>query len=73
MMDFGEVRADSMRLKVADAEVPATESWHNPDYAFDPLADLELVRRASDGAPFRSEPILLKFVDRDILRKFYVR
>ena len=73
MMDFGEVRADSMRLKVADAEVPATESWHNPDYAFDPLADLELVRRASDGAPFRSEPILLKFVDRDILRKVYVR
>ena len=73
MMDFGEVRADSMRLKVVDAEVPATESWHNPDYAFDPLADLELVRRASDGAPFRSEPILLKFVDRDILRKFYVR
>ena len=73
MMDFGEVRADSMRLKVADAEVPSTESWHNPDYAFDPLADLELVRRSSDGAPFRSEPILLKFVDRDILRKFYVR
>ena len=72
-MDFGEVRADSMRLKVANAEVPATESWHNPDYAFDPLADLELVRRASDGAPFRSEPILLKFVDRDILCKFYVR
>ena len=72
-MAFEPVGPESVGLTVAGARVPATESWTNPDFAFDPLGDLELVMRRPTGEIVRLEPALLKFVGRDILRAFYVR
>ena len=73
VMDFDPIRADSVALSVNGATIPATDKWHNPEYAFDPLGDLQLVMRNRDGGIRRIDPVLLKFVDRDILRAFYVR
>ena len=72
-MDFDPIRAESMTLLVGGAPVPSQDQWHNPDYAFDPLGDLQLVLRSGSGEIQRMEPVLLKFTDRDILREFYVR
>ncbi len=72
-MDFDPIRAESMTLRVGGALVPSLDQWHNPDYAFDPLGDLQLVLRTGSGEIQRIEPVLLKFTDRDILREFYVR
>ncbi len=67
-MDFDLIRAESMTLRVGGAPVPSQDQWHNPDYAFDPLGDLQLVLRSGSGEIQRMEPVLLKFTDRDILR-----
>ena len=72
-MAFDPVAAESVALEVAGRRVAALDSWTNPGFAFDPLGDLELVMRSATGAIVRQEPALLKFVDRDILREFYVR
>ena len=72
-LDFDPIRPESITLDVADATIPALDCWHNPDYAFDPLADLQFVIRDGTGEVRRLEPALLKFPDRDILREFYVR
>ena len=72
-MDIDLIRAESMTLRVGGAPVPSQDQWHNPDYAFDPLGDLQLVLRSGSGEIQRMEPVLLKFTDRDILREFYVR
>ena len=72
-MAFDPISAESVELEVAGRRVAAIDSWTNPEYVFDPLGDLELVMRRPAGDIVRQEPALLKFVDRDILRDFYVR
>ena len=72
-MDFGQVGEDSMHVTTAGARVAPIDAWFNPEYAFDPLGDLKLVLRDPSGVVRRQEPVLLKFVDRDILRAFYER
>ena len=72
-MAFDPISADSVYLKTAGERVSAVDSWTNPEFVFDPLCDLELVMRRPGGEIVRTEPVLLKFVDRDILRAFYVR
>ena len=72
-MAFDPNGAESVELEVAGRRFAAVDSWTNPGFAFDPLGDLELVMRRSTGEIVRQEPALLKFVDRDILREFYVR
>jgi SAM-dependent methyltransferase len=49
------------------------DAWFNPEFAFDPLGDVELVFRSPDGAIRSVAPALLKFMDRDILLQFYAR
>ena len=73
VMDFAPIQSSSIRLQVGGADVAPLDHWHNPDYAFDPLGDLQLVLRGASGDIQRMEPVLLKFTDRDILREFYVR
>lgn len=73
VLDFDPVRAESVSLMVDGASVPLVDDWHNPDYGFDPLADLRLAIRDESGELRRQEPVLLKFPDREILREFYAR
>ena len=70
---FDPIAPESVALEVAGRRVAPVDSWTNPAFAFDPLADLELVMRRPTGEIVRQEPALLKFPDRDILRDFYVR
>ena len=72
-MDFDPISSESVELEVAGRRVAAVDSWTNPAFAFDPLGDLDLVMRRPTGEIVRQEPALLKFIDRDILRDFYVR
>ena len=73
VMDFDPIRSDSVHVLVNENRLTAIESWHNPDYAFDPLGDLQLVVRQPSGEIRHLEPVLLKFPDREILRAFYAR
>ena len=57
VMEFDPIRADSVALSVNGATIPATDKWHNPEYAFDPLGDLQLVMRNRDGGIRRIEPV----------------
>jgi SAM-dependent methyltransferase len=72
-LDFDPVRRESVTVWVEGGRLSLVDSWHNPDYCFDPLGDLELVFRDGEGQIRRSETTLLKFFDRDILRHFYNR
>ncbi len=71
--DFAPVRRESVAMRGAGSPVPLVDCWFNPDFAFDPLGDVELVFRSPDGAIQSIRPVLLKYTDRDILREFYAR
>ena len=72
-LDFDPISMASVTLQVDGANYQALDGWQNPDYPFDPLADLELVFRDAQGEVQRIEPALLKFSDREGLRQFYAR
>lgn len=72
-IDFGRIDAGSIRVTAGGRRLPATDHWCNPGCALDPLGDLLLVMRTPAGEIRRIEPVLLKFVDRDVLRAFYER
>jgi SAM-dependent methyltransferase len=72
-LDFAPVRRESVTISVHGKALPLVDAWHNADYCFDPLGDLQLVFRDLDGQIRRSETTLLKFFDRDIIRAFYDR
>ena len=72
-MNFQHLGHESVQVTGVGFNLLPTDSWFNPKYAFDPLADLLLVVRDTSGKKRRIEPALLKFVDRDILRSFYDR
>ena len=72
-LDFDPVRQESVSISVNGETLTRVDSWHNPDYCFDPLGDLQLVFRDREGEIRRSETTLLKFFDRDIIRGFYDR
>ena len=72
-MRFEEVEAASVHVTVDGTRLSPIDSWCNPAYAFAPLGDLQLVIRDGSGDIQRIEPVLLKFVDRDILLDFYRR
>jgi SAM-dependent methyltransferase len=71
--DFDPVRPDSVAVSSNGRRLPLVDAWHNPEFAFDPLGDLQLVLRDTAGGIRRIEPVLLKFMDREILREFYAR
>jgi ubiquinone/menaquinone biosynthesis C-methylase UbiE len=72
-MDFEQIGPDSLQVTVGRARLSSIDGWFNPDYAFDPLGDLQFVIRDASFDIVRNEPALLKFIDRDILRSFYER
>lgn len=72
-MDFRRIDPGSMRVTAGGRRLQATDHWCNPAYDLDPLAELQLVMRTPAGDVRRIEPVLLKFVDRDVLRAFYAR
>jgi SAM-dependent methyltransferase len=72
-MDFQPVRRESVTLSAAGTPLPIVDAWFNPEFAFDPLGDVELVFRSPDGTIRSVAPVLLKFMDRDILLEFYAR
>ena len=72
-LDFDPIRAASVTVRVGDTQLTRVDSWHNPDYVFDPLGDLQLVFRDRHGEIRRTESTLLKYFDRDVIRAFYDR
>ena len=72
-MNFQHLGHESVQVTGSGFNLLPTDSWFNPEYALDPLADLLLVVRDASGKTRRIEPALLKFVDRDVLRSFYDR
>jgi len=48
-LDFDPIDMGSLTLTVDGTSHRALDGWQNPDYPFDPLADLELVLRDGDG------------------------
>lgn len=71
--DFATVGRGSVALGADGRSLEVVDAWVNSEFAFDPLADLELVFRDPAGGIRSVEPALLKFMDRDILRDFYAR
>jgi 2-polyprenyl-3-methyl-5-hydroxy-6-metoxy-1,4-benzoquinol methylase len=71
--DFAAVRRESLSAAVDGRALPVVDCWYNSAFAFDPLADMQLALRDGAGEIRRIEPILLKFLDRDILIEFYAR
>lgn len=72
-LDFASIRRESVALQVGGQPIDLVDAWVNPEFPFDPLGDLELVLRDAQGNIRRIEPVLLKFMDRDILLAFYAR
>ena len=72
-MNFDEIGPASAQVTVDGKCLAPIDSWCNPAFVFDPLGDLELAIRDGAGNIRRLEPVLLKFVDRGILRAFYER
>lgn len=72
-MSFNPITASSAQVRIGDECLSSIEEWYNPEYAFDPLGDLQFVVRDPGGEVRKIEPALLKFVDRDVLLEFYDR
>jgi len=72
-LDFAPIRRESVGLSAGGRAAECIDAWWNPDFTFDPLGDVELVFRDPQGGIRSMRPILLKYVDRDILREFYAR
>jgi SAM-dependent methyltransferase len=72
-MDFEAVARESVTLHAGNGPLPLVDAWFNPEFLFDPLGDVELVFRSPDGIIRSVAPVLLKFLDRDILLEFYAR
>lgn len=73
LFDFNAVDRASVLLRADGARMEAIDGWSNPEFAFDPLGDLEFVFRDPAGAVRSVQPMVLKFPDRDIIREFYAR
>ncbi len=71
--DFAPIRRESLSLAAGGRDMALVDCWFNPEFAFDPLAEIKLVVRDPQGTTRSIEPVLLKFQDRDILRGFYAR
>ena len=72
-LDFAPVRRESAAVSAGGRPLECLDAWWNPDFAFDPLGDVELVFRDPQGAIRSNRTVLLKYLDRDILREFYAR
>ncbi len=72
-LDLDPIRRESVTLTAGGSQIALIDTWFNPEFAFDPLGDIELVFRRPDGAIQSIRSVLLKFMDRDILREFYAR
>lgn len=71
--DFGAISRESVTLEADGRERSAIDGWYNREFALTPLGDLQIVFRTPHGEIRAAEPVLLKFVDRDVLRDFYTR
>ena len=72
-LDFAPVRRASAAVSAGGRPLECLDAWWNQDFAFDPLGDVELVLRDPRGAIRSNRTVLLKYLDRDILREFYAR
>lgn len=72
-LHFAPVSRESVSLLVDGRTLDVVDAWVNPEFAFDPLGEVELVFRDPEGQIRSIRPVLLKFMDRDILKDFYAR
>lgn len=72
-LEFEAIRRESVSLWAGGRSLELIDAWVNPAFVFDPLCDLDLVFRDPEGRIRSIQPVLLKFMDRDILLEFYAR
>jgi SAM-dependent methyltransferase len=70
---FETIGRESVSLWTGGRALELIDAWVNPAFVFDPLCDLDLVFRDPEGRIRSIQPVLLKFMDRDILLEFYAR
>lgn len=72
-LDFTTIGPASVWKETSLGRQPAIDSWHNPDYAFDPVLGIQLVLRTRGGRVVENRFVGAKVADPEVLRSYYHR
>jgi len=72
-LDFTTIGPASVWKETDGGRQPAVDSWHNPDYVFDPVVGIQLVLRTRDGRVVENRFVAAKVTDPAVLRSYYHR
>jgi SAM-dependent methyltransferase len=72
-LDFTTIGPASVWKETAGGRQPAVDSWHNPDYVFDPVVGIQLVLRTREGRVVENRFVAAKVTDPAVLRSYYHR
>jgi SAM-dependent methyltransferase len=72
-LDFTTIGPASVWKETTGGREPAVDSWHNPDYVFDPVVGIQLVLRTLDGRVVENRFVGAKVADPAVLRSYYRR
>jgi SAM-dependent methyltransferase len=72
-LDFTTIGPASVWKETSLGRQPAIDSWHNPDYAFDPVLGIQLVLRTREGRVVENRFVGAKVADPEVLRSYYHR
>jgi ubiquinone/menaquinone biosynthesis C-methylase UbiE len=69
-LDFSTIREDSVRLTLAERDVPVESSWVNRDYVFEPINHIKLVVRDGRGQIVDEQHVRLRATDAVTLNRY---
>jgi SAM-dependent methyltransferase len=72
-LDFTTIGPASVWKETAGGRQPAVDSWHNPEYVFDPVVGIQLVLRTREGRVVENRFVAAKVTDPAVLRSYYHR
>jgi SAM-dependent methyltransferase len=72
-VDLTSIGPGSLWKETSAGREPATDSWSNPDYVFDPVIGIQLVLRSPDHRVLENRFVAGKVADPDVLRAYYHR
>ena len=72
-LDFTTIGAGSVWKETDGARQAAVDSWHNPQYVFDPVVGIQLVLRTRRGRVVENRFVCAKVADPEVLRSYYHR
>jgi ubiquinone/menaquinone biosynthesis C-methylase UbiE len=72
-LDFTSIGPASVWKDTSSGRQPAVDSWHNPDYVFDPVLGIQLVLRTREGRVVENRFVGAKVADPEVLRSYYHR